>query len=56
MRCGVGRPDGELNWSDMAGLMARAQSGDREAYRTLLDLLIPWLRRVGDDRLAVAGS
>ena len=51
MRCGVGRPDGELNWSDMAGLMACVQSGDREAYRTLLDRLIPWLRRVVGRRL-----
>lgn len=52
MRYGVGRSDGEMNWSDMAGLMARVQSGDRDAYRTLLDLLIPWLRRVAGRKLS----
>jgi RNA polymerase sigma-70 factor (ECF subfamily) len=36
----------------MAGLMARVQSGDREAYRTLLDLLIPWLRRIAGRKLS----
>jgi RNA polymerase sigma factor (sigma-70 family) len=51
VRYGTGRSDGEMNWSDMAGLMARVQSGDREAYRTLLDLLIPWLRRVAGRKL-----
>jgi RNA polymerase sigma-70 factor (ECF subfamily) len=40
-----------MNWLDMASLMARVQSGDREAYRTLLDLLIPWLRRVAGRKL-----
>jgi len=40
-----------MNWSDMADLMARVQSGDREAYRTLLDLLIPWLRRIASRKL-----
>src|SRR4249920_2942165 len=41
----------DLNWPDMAGLMARAQAGDREAYRLLLHLLIPWLRRVAARKL-----
>jgi RNA polymerase sigma-70 factor (ECF subfamily) len=43
--------DNDLNWSEMAGLMARAQAGDREAYRLLLHLLIPWLRRVAGRKL-----
>ena len=43
--------DSDLNWPDMAGLMARAQAGDREAYRLLLHLLIPWLRRVAGRKL-----
>lgn len=47
----TGRPDGEMNWSEMSVLMARVQAGDREAYRTLLGLLIPWLRRVAGRRL-----
>lgn len=41
----------DLNWPDMAGLMARGQAGDREAYRLLLHLLIPWLRRVAGRKL-----
>jgi len=40
-----------LNWSDLADLMARVQTGDREAYRILLDRLIPWLRRVAGRKL-----
>lgn len=35
------RPDGNLDWSR---LMARAQDGDREAYRTLLQDMAPYLR------------
>ena len=35
------RKPGELNWSN---LMARAQDGDRNAYRTLLQDLTPYLR------------
>lgn len=51
MQHGAGRSDGEMNWPDMAGLMTRVQSGDREAYRNLLNLLIPWLRRVAGRKL-----
>jgi RNA polymerase sigma factor (sigma-70 family) len=51
VRYGGGRSDGEIDWSAMAGLMARVQSGDRGAYRTVLDLLIPWLRRVASRKL-----
>jgi len=43
--------DNDLNWPEMAGLMARAQAGDREAYRLLLHLLIPWLRRIAGRKL-----
>ena len=31
--------------------MARVQSGDSKAYRTLLHLLIPWLRRIAGRKL-----
>ena len=41
-----------LNWPDLAGLMAHAQAGDRDAYRQLLQQLIPWLRRVAGRKLA----
>ena len=37
---GVAR-QGQRDWS---GLMARAQDGDRQAYRTLLKDVTPWLR------------
>jgi RNA polymerase sigma-70 factor, ECF subfamily len=46
------RIDDGLDWPDMAGLMARAQAGDRDAYRLLLQGLIPWLRRVAGRKLA----
>src|SRR5215471_4215184 len=35
------RPDGSPDWS---ALMARAQGGDRDAYRQLLQSITPWLR------------
>jgi RNA polymerase sigma factor (sigma-70 family) len=35
------RPDGNLDWSR---LMARAQDGDRRAYRALLEDMAPYLR------------
>lgn len=35
------RPDGTLDWSI---LMARAQTGDRDAYRRLLEAITPYLR------------
>ncbi len=35
------RPDGSPDWSRM---MARAQDGDREAYRQLLEAITPYLR------------
>jgi RNA polymerase sigma-70 factor (ECF subfamily) len=35
------RPDGSLDWSRM---MARAQDGDRQAYRALLEDMAPYLR------------
>jgi RNA polymerase sigma factor (sigma-70 family) len=35
------RPDGNRDWSR---LMARAQDGDRQAYRTLLEDMAPYLR------------
>jgi RNA polymerase sigma factor (sigma-70 family) len=35
------RPDGSLDWSQ---LMARAQDGDRHAYRMLLEDMAPYLR------------
>src|SRR5690242_9918903 len=37
----AGRKPGELDWSK---LMARSQDGDRNAYRTLLQDLTPYLR------------
>lgn len=47
----VGGSDGEMSWPEMSSLMARVQAGDRDAYRTLLELLIPWLRRIAGRRL-----
>lgn len=38
---GETRPDGTAAWS---ALMARAQDGDRQAYRRLLEEITPWLR------------
>jgi RNA polymerase sigma-70 factor, ECF subfamily len=35
---------GETARRDWSGLMARAQDGDRQAYRTLLQDVTPWLR------------
>lgn len=37
------RPDGQADWST---LMARAQDGDREAYRTLLGAIGPYIRSI----------
>jgi RNA polymerase sigma-70 factor, ECF subfamily len=37
-------PSGETARRDWSGLMARAQDGDRHAYRTLLHDITPWLR------------
>lgn len=40
-----------MNWPDLSVLMSRVQAGDRDAYRKLLSLLIPWLRRVAGRKL-----
>lgn len=47
----AGRSDGKMNWPDLSVLMSRVQAGDRDAYRKLLSLLIPWLRRVAGRKL-----
>lgn len=40
---GLRRPDGRADWSR---LMARAQDGDQQAYRSLLEDLAPYLRAI----------
>ena len=42
------RADGRLDWSIS---MARAQAGDRDAYRRLLDAITPYLRALAARRL-----
>jgi len=41
LRAGEGKEGGPRDWS---GLMARAQNGDRRAYRALLEDMTPYLR------------
>jgi RNA polymerase sigma-70 factor (ECF subfamily) len=43
------RPDGSLDWSIF---MARAQAGDRDAYRRLLETITPYLRALAARRIA----
>ncbi|UUZ64164.1 sigma-70 family RNA polymerase sigma factor [Polaromonas sp. P1-6] len=43
------RPDGSLDWSIH---MARAQGGDRDAYRRLLEAITPYLRALVARRIA----
>lgn len=47
------RHDRALDWSIF---MARAQDGDREAYRRLLHEIIPWLRALAGRRLQSRGD
>ena len=47
------RPDGSTDWSV---LMARAQDGDRLAYRRLLEEIMPYLRSLVARRCARAGE
>lgn len=42
------RPDGTLDWSIS---MARAQAGDRDAYRRLLEAITPYLRALVAQRI-----
>jgi RNA polymerase sigma factor (sigma-70 family) len=46
-RAGEGREGGTRDWS---GLMARAQDGDRHAYRALLEDMTPYLRAMAARR------
>lgn len=47
------RPDGATDWS---ALMARAQDGDRLAYRRLLEEVTPWLRSLAAGHPALSGE
>jgi len=49
----VGRSGRRLEWSD---LMARAQAGDRQAYRRLLEMVAPYLRSLALQRLNDRGD
>jgi len=45
--------DARRDWS---GLMARAQDGDRDAYRTLLEDMVPYLRALAARRFKEPGD
>jgi RNA polymerase sigma factor (sigma-70 family) len=47
------RPDGSATWSV---LMARAQDGDRAAYRRLLEEITPYLRSLAMKHRALSGE
>jgi RNA polymerase sigma factor (sigma-70 family) len=47
------RPDGSIDWSV---LMARAQDGDRVAYRRLLEAITPYLRSLTARHRAPSGE
>jgi RNA polymerase sigma factor (sigma-70 family) len=47
------RPDGSIDWS---ALMARAQDGDRAAYRRLLEEITPYLRSLTARHHAPSGE